>query len=117
MLIWKPAGLTRRRDGAGAVLWAREWYGFEPGPIPPGREARQLAVETAYRPLADPSLPPRELDRQVPAKHPVAVKVDSVLQQLVKRFGGPPPPQAQTAGTRRSPRSAARRSVDRTQTT
>jgi hypothetical protein len=35
-----------------------------------------------------------ELDRQVPAKHPVAVKVEAILQQLVKRFGGPPPPQA-----------------------
>lgn len=51
-----------------------------------------LSVETTYRPLADPSLPDRELDRQVPAKHPVAVKVDSVLQRMVRRFGGPPPP-------------------------
>ena len=65
-----------------------------------------MAVETAYRALADPSLPPCELDRQVPAKHPVAIKVDSVLQQLVKRFGGPPPPQAETpapAGAREAP--------------
>src|SRR6185436_15941843 len=39
MRIWKPAGLTRRRDGAGGVLWALEWYEFERGPIPPGPEA------------------------------------------------------------------------------
>jgi hypothetical protein len=59
-------------------------------PARPG--SAQLAVETVYRPLADPSLPQRELERQVPARHPVAVKVDSILQQMVKRFGGPPAP-------------------------
>jgi hypothetical protein len=59
-------------------------------PARPG--SSQVAVETAYRPLTDPSLPQRELERQVPRTHPVAVKVDSILQRLVKRFGGPPPP-------------------------
>jgi len=89
---WFDAKTGRARSsslGTGVVR-VRAWA----DPARPG--SSQLAVETAYRLLADPSLPPRELDRQVPAKHPVAVKVDSVLQQLVKRFGGPPPPQAET---------------------
>jgi len=88
---WFDAKTGRARSsslGTGVVL-VRAWA----DPARPG--SSQLAVETVYRPLADPSLPPRELDRQVPQKHSVAVKVDSVLQQLVKRFGGPPPPQAE----------------------
>ncbi|HEU4682202.1 MAG TPA: hypothetical protein VFS51_10670 [Gemmatimonadales bacterium] len=61
----------------------------------PGRPgSSQLTVETSYRPLVDPSLPQRELERQVPRDHPVAVKVEAVLRQLVERFGGTPPPQA-----------------------
>ena len=55
----------------------------------------KVAVETVYRPVADPSLPQRELDRQVPRDHPVAIKVRATLQDLVKRYGGPPQP-AQT---------------------
>ena len=51
----------------------------------------KVVVETVYRPLADPSVPPRELDRQVPRSHPVAIKVRATLQELVKRYGGPPP--------------------------
>ena len=76
--------------GQGAVR-VRAWA----DPARPGSTV--LSVETVYRPLADPSLPERELERQVPAKHPVAVKVDSVLQRMVKRFGGPPPPAAAPA--------------------
>jgi hypothetical protein len=55
----------------------------------------KVSVETVYRPLADPSLPQRELDRQVARDHPVAIKVRATLQDLVKRYGGPPQP-AQT---------------------
>jgi len=72
------------------IVQVRAWA----DPARPG--SALLSVETTYRPLADPSLPERELDRQVPGKHPVAVKVDSVLQRMVRRFGGPPPPQAPT---------------------
>jgi hypothetical protein len=75
------------------VVRVRAWA----DPARPG--SSQIAVETAYRAFSDPSLPPRELERQVPANHPVAVKVDSILQGLVKRFGGPPPPApAQSPG-------------------
>jgi len=40
--------------------------------------------------MADPSLPPRELERQVPRDHPVATKVRAALQDMLKRYGGPP---------------------------
>ena len=52
-----------------------------------------LTVETVYRPMADPSLPDRELERQVPKGHPVAAKVEAELAELLKRYGGPPPPE------------------------
>lgn len=80
----------RRPIGAGTVR-VRAWA----DPARPGSSL--LAVETSYRPLADPSLPERELERQVPPTHAVAVKVEAVLRKLVERFGGPPPPQVQPA--------------------
>jgi hypothetical protein len=52
----------------------------------------KITVETIYRPLADPSLPDRELDHQVPHDHPVAARVRTILADLVKRYGGPPAP-------------------------
>jgi hypothetical protein len=62
----------------------------------PGRPGNSvLTVETLYRPLADPSLPERELERQVPVTHPTAIKVEQVLAALLKRHGGPPPPTAE----------------------
>jgi hypothetical protein len=64
----------------------------------------KVAVETVYRPVADPSLPQRELDRQVPRDHPVAIKVRAALQDLVKRYGGPPQPaQTPTAAPQGEP--------------
>jgi len=70
------------------VVRVRAWA----DPTRPG--SSRMTVETVYRPLADPSLPERELDRQVPRDHPVATKVRAALQDLVKRFGGPPVPTA-----------------------
>jgi hypothetical protein len=64
-------------------------------PARPG--SSQLTVETLYRPLSDPSLPERELERQVPIDHPVALKVVAVLKKLVDRYGGSPGPQTEPA--------------------
>jgi hypothetical protein len=74
--------------GTGTVR-VRAWV----DPARPGSSL--LSVETSYRPAADPSLPERELDRQVPSDHPVAVKVTDVLKKLVERYGGSPPAQSQ----------------------
>jgi hypothetical protein len=40
--------------------------------------------------LVDPSLPERELERQVAPDHPVAKKVVDALKLLVDRYGGAP---------------------------
>lgn len=57
----------------------------------PGRPGfTLLTAETVYRPLADPSLPARELEHEVSREHPVGIKVRSALDSLVKRYGGPP---------------------------
>jgi hypothetical protein len=78
---------TQRPIGTGVVR-LRAW-------ADPGRPGNTvLTVETLYRPLADPSLPERELEQQVPRTHPTALRVERVLEALLKRHGGPPPPTA-----------------------
>jgi hypothetical protein len=72
------------------VVRIRAWA----DPARPG--SSQLTVETLYRPVADPSLSDRELERVVAHDHPVAVKVEAALKQLVDRYGGTPGPQAET---------------------
>ena len=74
---------TRRPIGT-RVVRVRAW-------ADPGRPGfTLLSAETVFRPVADPSLPPRELEREVPPEHPVAVKIRTALQAMVKRYGGPP---------------------------
>jgi hypothetical protein len=76
---------TRRWPLGTSVVRVRAW-------ADPGRPGNSvLTVETVYRPMADPSMPERELERQVPKTHPVAVKVEAELADLLKRWGGPPP--------------------------
>ena len=85
-----------RKFGPGVVR-VRAWA----DPARPG--SSQLTVETLYRPLVDPSLPERELERQVPRTHPVAVKVEGALKQLVDRYGGSPGPEAEAPTRPRQP--------------
>lgn len=79
---------ARRAIGPGFVR-VRAWA----DPARPGNT--QLTVETLYRPLVDPSLPGRELEREVAPNHPVALRVEAVLRKMLERYGGPPPPQQQ----------------------
>jgi hypothetical protein len=75
---------TKRRPIGTDVVRIHAW-------ADPGRPGNSvLTIETLYRPLADPSVPERELDRQVPRGHRVARKVEQVLEAMVKRYGGPP---------------------------
>jgi len=78
---------TRRRPIGPGIVRVRAWA----DPARPGNSL--LTVETVYRPMADPSRPERELERQVPKTHPMAVKVEAELADLLKRYGGPPPPE------------------------
>jgi hypothetical protein len=88
---------TRRRPLGTGVVRVRAW-------ADPGRPGNSmLTVETVYRPVADPSMPERELERQVPKTHPVAVKVEAELAALLKRFGGPPPPETAKEPAARPP--------------
>ncbi|HEX5004161.1 MAG TPA: hypothetical protein VFV65_02540 [Gemmatimonadales bacterium] len=65
-----------------------------------GKERGSIRVETAVRPLANPSLPPRELDRQAPADNAVAVRVSEVVAALARRYPVPGADQP-AAGPRR----------------
>ncbi len=66
--------------GAGVVK-VRGWA--DPGPP----RQSHLTVETVYRPLADPSEPERELERDVPPGHPTAVRVREIVDTLAARHG------------------------------
>lgn len=86
---------TKQRPLGAGVVRIRAW-------ADPARSgSTQLTVETLYRPRLDPSLPDRELEREVPRDHPVALRVEAALKRLVERFGTPPPPPpaAQPAAT------------------
>ena len=94
---WFEAGSGRvvrgRRAVGPRIVRVRAWA----DPARPG--SSQLTVETLYRPLLDPSLPDRELEREVAQGHPVALKVEAALRALVKRFGGAPGPQVEAKPT------------------
>lgn len=78
---------TSRRPLGSGVVKIRAWA----DPARPG--SSRLTVETLYQPLADPSLPHRELEQPVPPDHRVARKVTAVLAKMAERYGAPPPPQ------------------------
>jgi hypothetical protein len=75
---------TSRRPIGTDVVKVRAW-------ADPGRPGHTVLIaETVYRPLADPSVPERELERQVPREHPTALKVEKILAAMLERYGGPP---------------------------
>lgn len=65
------------------VIRVRAWV----DPEKPGHS--KVTVETLFRDIVDPSLPQRELDREVPPDHPTSVRVRAVLDSLRKRYGEP----------------------------
>lgn len=72
---------TRARRLGPGVVQVRGWV----DPTKIGHS--NITIETLYRPLADPSLPDRELDRQVPPDHPTRKRVDALIQVLTKEHG------------------------------
>jgi hypothetical protein len=87
---------TRRRPLGPNVVRIRAWA----DPARPG--SSRLSVETLYRPLTDPSLSDRELEREVAPNHPVAVRVEAALRRLVERYGGAPASQPEAPPADRS---------------
>jgi hypothetical protein len=78
-------------DGATGTPTSRSPLGSEVvrvrGWADPGRYGHtDLRVEIAYRALRDPSVPGRELERPVPADHPVRIRVQAALDSLAHRF-------------------------------
>lgn len=67
-----------------ATVRLRVWA--DPGP--PG--ASRVTVEPVYRPMRDPSLPPRDVEVLVPNGHAGAALAQELLAALVERFGIPP---------------------------
>lgn len=72
---------TKARILGPNVVQVRAWL----DPTKPG--GSRVVIETVYRPFADPSVPERELDRQVPADHPIGKRVGEVVTALSKLYG------------------------------
>jgi hypothetical protein len=93
---------TTARPLGDSVVRVRAWVNAY------GEERASIRAETALRPLANPSLPPRELDQQAPADNPAAVRVARVLATLARRYpvpGATPPEPPAAAGdsTKKAP--------------
>jgi hypothetical protein len=98
-----PVERTEARDGWLETAWfdartMRPTNAWPVGPdvvkvrafVDPGRPNHSvITVETVYRPVADPSRAGRELERQVPANHPVAIKVAIAINRLVQTHARP----------------------------
>ena len=66
------------------VVQVRAWV----DPSRPGHS--RIVIETVFRPLADPSLSPRELDRQVPPDHPVGKRMTEIVTELARLYSTEP---------------------------
>jgi hypothetical protein len=67
---------TSARPVGPGVVKLRGW-------VDPGRVGYSvITVEGAYRRMADPSLPERELESPVPENHPVRFRIDSLLARI-----------------------------------
>jgi hypothetical protein len=75
--------LTTERVLGDSIVRVRGWVNAY------GKERGSIRVETAMRPLANPSLPPRELDQQAPPENPAAVRVARVLADMARRYPVP----------------------------
>lgn len=62
-----------------------------------------LTVELAWRPMADPSVPPRDLERPVAANDSIVARVKAVLDQVSAEVGFHGPSASGGAGGAKSP--------------
>ena len=84
-------GATRRRAVGPGVVQVRAW-------VNPSRQGfSTIIVETVYRPLADPSRAPRDLDEQVPPDHPVGKRIEQVVSELARLYNREEPAAAAPA--------------------
>ncbi len=102
-----PAARVEPRDGWLRTAWL-DTAGFRPVSAPgPGLDAvrvrawidpgsygaSRITLEGVFRPVADPSLPERELERALPPGHPAAVRMRRALERVAGPLtpAGPPP--------------------------
>jgi hypothetical protein len=75
---------TRRRPVGPDVVKVRAF-------VEPGRPNHSVIyVETVFRSVVDPARPGRDLEVQVPAGHPVGVRVARAVERMVAEHGGTP---------------------------
>ncbi len=74
---------TTARPAGRDVMRVRGWV----NPARPGYV--RLVVEVVYRPWIDPGRPGRDLDRAVPADHPVPTRIRESLDRLLDLYGPP----------------------------
>jgi hypothetical protein len=91
---------TGRRPLGPEVVRVRGWV----DPIQTGQT--KIRIETVIRPMADPSLPERELDRGAPKENPAALRVQRTAERLAKRY--PVPGAAAAAAPAQPPDSATK---------
>lgn len=72
---------TSRRPVGPEVVRVRGWV------TPSKAYHSEVQVEAVYRPVADPSLDERELERVVSDSHPATLRVRRVLQGILRQFG------------------------------
>src|SRR5690606_25467404 len=85
------------------VVRVRGWV------TPSAHGSSRMVVETVYRPLADPSRPPRELERSVPYVHPVRERVREAYRAAGARVSIEEPDAVTLAARRAAGRAADRR--------
>ena len=97
--------VTTARPLGDSVVRIRAWVNAY------GGDRASIRAETAMRSVANPSLPPRELDQQAPTDNPAAVRVARVLQTLARRYpvpGATPPASPAMADTlKQAPKDSA----------
>lgn len=95
-----PVTVVELRDGYLETPWfdaatgvATEAWPLGPevvrlrGWVDPGApQHSHMTVELVFRPVADPSSPPRELDQQVSEDNPAALRVGRALTTMAERF-------------------------------
>lgn len=88
---------TTRRHLGPDVVKIRVW-------VDPSRpDHSNVTAETVYLPTADPSRPPRELERQVPVTNKVAGRVLVAVSTLARQYGDPVDSTAARADTAAPP--------------
>jgi hypothetical protein len=96
-----PVARVETRDGFLETPWFDPATGLALRGLPVGPDAvrirawadpgrpyhSEVTLEAVMRPVDDPSMPGRSLERLLPASHPMTARIDSMLKALVAVYG------------------------------